>query len=511
VQAPRLEDHGQRALGAYFTGNALAQFAANWALDRPGMRVLEPSMGDGSFVRAALAAQPTSEVHGAELASDTFAKVQGLLAAGRAHLGDFLEIEPFEVDAVIGNPPFVRLRSLPDAQASAARQRIEQATGQRAAGDGSTWLAFTLHAMRFLAPGGRMALVLPFEATYVVYGRQLWTQIGERFGSVRILRCRERLFAGILQECVLVMADDFGASCTHASYEASELVEQLLGGAAQIIETIELDDLCCTGRRPLMYAHLPDELRTLLDSLREQRLVSPLGEQGQVRIGYVSGDREFFHPSPEQIARYDIPASLLRPALTASRQLRGAGIDAASIHADLLLDTNEGGHLPGNYLEMGEQSGVAARYKCRTRSPWHAVPGLRVPDFVLPVFGDCPLLMTNSGGYLASNSLLCVHDGPNDLLGRWYSSLTLLMAELNVHSLGGGVLILVPREAAAMELPTRGSAPLALVDQLVRAGRARDAFALGDDALLAGALGLTPAQIELVRAAAIELRRWRLR
>lgn len=511
MSAPRLDIHGQRALGAYFTADDLATFMARWALPSTDLRVLEPSMGDGSFVRAALSVQPTSEVHGAELAVDTFERVRHLLDPARAHLGDFLEIDPFDVDAVIGNPPFVRLRSLPPEQALAARERIEQATGQRTGADGSTWLAFALHAMRFLAPGGRLALVLPFEATYVAYARPLWSELAARFGSVRILRCRERLFPGILQECIVVLAADAGARCTHANYEASELVEQLLTSEAQVREQLPLDTLAQPASRPLLAAHLPVELRELLAGLRADGAITPLGAQAKVRIGYVTGDREFFHPSIADAAEHSIDPALLRPALTSSRQLRGAGIDAARVEADQLLDTNGAGALPDSYLGLGRRLGVDQRYKCRTRDPWHAVPGVHVPDFILPVFGDCPLLMANSSGYVASNSLLCVYDAPHDLLGRWYSSLTLLMAELNVHSLGGGVLVLVPREAAAIELPTCGSASLTRVDQLVRAGGARDAFAAGDPDLLAGSLGLSAREIELIQAGAAELRRWRLR
>ena len=38
------------------------------------------------------------------------------------------------------------------------------------------------------------------------------------------------------------------------------------------------------------------------------------------------------------------------------------------------------------------------------------------------------------------------------LVSSWYSPLTLLSAELEVHSLGGGVMVAVPREADAIRI-----------------------------------------------------------
>ena len=145
---------------------------AQWALRRRGDRVLEPSMGDGAFL-AALAQESDrrrlrAEVWGVELAADTYAATvaSGVVPPDRALRSDFLAVTPFEVDAVVGNPPYVRLRHLPPAEAATARRVgdsvLQPVVGSSLDPSGSVWMPFVLHATRFLARGGRLAMVLPF-------------------------------------------------------------------------------------------------------------------------------------------------------------------------------------------------------------------------------------------------------------------------------------------------------------------------------------------------------------
>ena len=110
---------------------------------------------------------------------------------------------------------------------------------------------------------------------------------------------------------------------------------------------------------------------------------------------------------------------------------------------------------------------------------------------VLPVFADAPVLLENDAGYVASNSLLCGYLRPgltaDSLLARWYTSLTLLQIELEVHALGGGVRVFVPSEAGAVRLAARVAEParlIARVHALVRSGEIARAYELGDEPVL---------------------------
>ena len=93
---------------------------ARWAIRRDGELVIEPSMGDGQFLRAIEIQAARAGLHGieswgVELDQPTHRETVGggAVEPERAILSDFLEVDLFPVDVVIGDPPYARLRHLP--------------------------------------------------------------------------------------------------------------------------------------------------------------------------------------------------------------------------------------------------------------------------------------------------------------------------------------------------------------------------------------------------------------
>jgi hypothetical protein len=210
----------------------------------------------------------------------------------------------------------------------------------------------------------------------------------------------------------------------------------------------------------------------------------------------------------------------LRPSLTSGRVLAAAGLRTSSLDstsATRLYYPNIDQLTAGDqlYISHGKERGVSSRYKCRIRNPWFLVPGLRVPDLVLSVFSERPILSLNDGSYLASNSLLCGYRREVDseqLAMGWYSSLTLLQCELEVHALGGGVMVMVPGEAGRIRLPCNLSvdqAHLSAVDHFLRTGRTRDAYRAGDQRVLVEQLGLGADELNLIHDGIEVLTHWR--
>jgi len=515
----------QRAMGAYYTPTTAADYMADWVVRGSGEHIFEPSVGDGSFLRAVTASAARRDLtkpllSGAEI--DPFmlagAVVEGLLGSVNAHEGDFLALPPFPVTAVIGNPPFVRLRHLPTDERDRALAAAEAVMGQGMDPAGSVWLPFLLHAMRFLIPGGRLAFVLPYEATYVRYARPLWQVIGAQFGSLRVIRTHERLFGDLYQDVVLLLADDYGKHTATVHYQVYERIADLLADRAAIETAITISDLT-QGKRAFIAALLSEELRTLL-ATRLDSLTSPARERVTWNIGYVSGDKEFFHPSANTIAAYGLPGSSLRQSVTSARALRGAGLythaaPSSATEQLFLPDRVRLAEGERRYLAWGEQQGVANRYKCRVRTPWYVTPDTRIPDVVLSVFSERPVLLVNDGDCLASNSLLCgfLRVGTaSELAASWYTSLTLLQCELEVHALGGGVMVLIPGETGRIRLPQRVEAAtdhLDHLDRLLRAGETASAYQAGDQAVLMAQLQLSEHEVELIRHGVEVLAHWR--
>jgi hypothetical protein len=512
-------------MGVYYTPTSTADFMADWLLRGEADQVLEPSSGDGVFLAAVARVArrrglDAVRVRGVELDAAALGRTvsAGLVRLDDAILGDFLDVEPFPADCVIGNPPYVRIRHLQDQQGR--RRALEVAAGLLPRGmdpSGSVWMPFVLHATRFLRIGGRMALVLPYDATYVRYARPLWEFLAPRFSSLRVVRVYQRLFPDLLQDVVLLFADGHGGHTTTVEFEAYTRVQDLLSGRPDTASAISIAGIV-QGDRGFVEALLPKDLRALLrDRLHE--LTRPAGGVVKFNIGYVTGDKRFFHPGPETVRDYHLPAGSLVGALTSSRALRGTGLYTSSVGARESLFLPPATRLgPGErrYIQAGEEAGVNQRFKCRVRDPWYVVPGVKVPDLVLSVFSSVPLLMVNDAGTRASNSLLCgyLQDGADaaGVAASWYTSLTLLECELRIHSLGGGVLIVIPGEADKVRLPSAGgTAHLAEVDAALRTGDIAGAYAVGDRRVLRSGAGLSGAEVELLREGVHQLRRWRLR
>lgn len=518
-----------KRLGSYYTVDLAADFIARWAIRGPQDRVLEPCFGGGAFLRAirrTCLEKDLQEIRliGVELAEEAFSSAlsSGALSRQSAIKGDFLNVNPFHVDAVIGNPPYVRLRHLSPSQADHAMRVARQALGEQMQSSGSLWMPFVLHALQFLGRGGRLAFVLPYDMTYVRYARPLWHHLGKHFTSLGVVRVRERLFPDVMQDVVILCAEDFGGTTQRVRFRAFERKSDLISGSASADVELPLNAVV-SGDRPFLRALLSDDLRNLLDE-KLGELTQPIRDICSFSIGYVSAHKEFFHPAPKVIDAFRIPSSSLRATVTSSRQLNGVGVFTSSVEKAsqefLFYPSAQSEKLsPGEhgYVRYGEKLGVHDRYKCRKRCPWYKVPDVRVPDLILSVFGERPIMLLNDRGLVATNSLLCGfvrRSSPESLLGAWYTSLALLYCELHVHSLGGGVLVLVPGEAGTIRVPRLEGVGRKYVRELHRAvsrhGVER-AYALGDGAILKRKLGLNSFEIDLIRRGILQLRRWRAR
>lgn len=166
------------------------------------------------------------------------------------------------------------------------------------------------------------------------------------------------------------------------------------------------------------------------------------------------------------------------------------------------------------YLRAGERRDVHNAYKCRVRDPWYVVPHVAVPDLLLTYMANTrPALVLNRARAVAPNTLLCVHIdplakfSPEALAGAWWTSLAALSAEIEGHSLGGGMLKLEPGEAVKIVLPLppllrqtrRARWLVGQLDSLLRRGAYDEALDLGDHEILQHGLGLSPDECALLR------------
>lgn len=497
AMTPRTERSHQRKTGAYYTPNLAAEVMANWILDAKPRRVLEPSAGDGAFLESI---NCQSELRGVDvpdfIACELDKEAAGKLAvkfcltgASQLIVGDYLSqknLPPY--DAAIGNPPYVRIRELPAQYEHSAHAAARDSMGESLSPTASTWVPFLSKTVNGLSEGGRMAFVLPSDFTYVKYARRLWRYLGNNFRRIIVARSMQRLFPNIMQNVIILFLDDKGSSTDSVeihSFDAAEGLKNIHFDSGSILPIEKIEN----GEKVFQHELLPADSKDVLYAL--QGYAAKSKDFLKFNIGYVSGNKKFFHPSDPDIKSFDLPLSSLHPTILTSRELSG-GLFTSDIADPSKL------WLPGEnltpaetfYVAMGESKGIDMGYKCRIRKPWYKVPGVKIPDIMLSTFSDVPRLVLNNSNYYASNSILAGYlangVSAEKFVKSWYSPLTALSFELNVHSLGGGVMIAVPSEADSVEIINPkyiGNNDLSAVSDALRSGNSLAAYDMGKDSL----------------------------
>ncbi|WP_309245013.1 HsdM family class I SAM-dependent methyltransferase [Glutamicibacter halophytocola] len=520
----------RHARGAYFTPEPVAAFMAQWALDGQATSVLEPSCGDAQFLEAVHRElgerQGGVQLLGYELHEPTVAQARERLAAqginARIEQANFFDIDgTADMDVVIGNPPYVRyqLHRGTDRQRS---RLAAKAAGVELNELASIWAAFAVHATSFLAPGGRMALVLPAELMFVNYAGVVRAMLLERFATVHLAVFEERLFADAQEEVVLLLAEGYqqgpsGHFQLHQFRNAQDLVQ--LGSGTRHEPQRAADRW--TGSLVGL------EAQGILAAASAQGHFAPLKSWGETSLGAVTGNNKWFTFSSDEIHELGLPeADLIRISPPGSRHLRGLELDQPGWEqlrdhgaATYLFRPSGQPSAAGEHLvASGELSNVDQAYKCKVRSPWWRVPVLSVPDlFMTYMNADTPRLTANEAGVHHINSIHGVYLGADVReLGRGLlplaslNTLTMLGAEMVGRSYGGGILKLEPREADVLPVPSiamvqRFARELHAIKPQVRemlaAGHKQEATEAVDRIVLEQMLELDQAAVETLRAA----------
>jgi adenine-specific DNA-methyltransferase len=129
------------------------------------------------------------------------------------------------------------------------------------------------------------------------------------------------------------------------------------------------------------------------------------------------------------------------------------------LHFDDPLPDPEQFALPSAYLGMGEEWGLAARFKCRIRDPWYRVPVVPSSELLLSKRSHrFPRIVVNDANVVTTDTIylgrpLTTEYSALDIAAVFHNSLSMLSAELEGRSFGGGVLELVPSEVGRLLLP----------------------------------------------------------
>ena len=358
-----------KALGAFYTPDKAVNFMVRWAVQQTDFNVIDPSFGDGVFLKASRhqVANPSEQIYGIELDEVVY-------NASKKHLesryqimklwqGNFFASDSFFEDnfgrtspveafaAVVGNPPFIRYQSFKGKERSLGLQRAAD-LGVYLPGHVSSWAPFLVHAVSLIKPGGRLAMVAPAELGHAAYAQEVLAFLLEQFSTLNILTFKKRLFPKLGEDTLIVLGDAKGGTeglLNLIDVENEDALDifaatGVLASVGQVKKFCQEEVTQLSAGRTRLLEHLLDsEIRTLYQHLSLRSQVKTFGSVARIGIGYVTGNNDFFHLSQAEIDTFNIPMRYCTPCFRRSNNLKG-----------LLVSE-------GDWQQLKEEKKVAAR------------------------------------------------------------------------------------------------------------------------------------------------------
>lgn len=474
------QESPQKLRGGYYTHPDIAAFLARWISHKDTARVLEPSCGDGAFIRAL-------EEQGLTALRDITAVEIDPCEAEKARqrtglplqivVGDFLRWylshpeHRCSYDAVLGNPPFIRYQYLSNQQQLLAEQIFSQA-GLSFTRHTNAWVTFVISSIDLLRPGGRIGMVIPSELLHIPHAGSLRQHLLMRCSKVLIIDIQDLLFGDALQGTMLLMAQK-RAERSYKTGQVSVLSSQrrdiLLQDPDVLFATAPYIKRATTPEKWMDVLLTPVE-RRLVDGLRSDAThIRAFKDVASVDVGIVTGANKFFLVSKSVLDQYSLH-EYAHPMFGRSDHAKGLvfttldhqentrqGLPSHFLH----FPSDSISELPWNlqeYLRSGIAQNLHIRFKCRTRKCWYRVPSVYAsPVAMLKRCHSFPRLVLNMAHAYTTDTAYRIEPysvNPAGFVLGFINSMTSLCAELEGRHYGGGVLELVPSEIERLLVPT---------------------------------------------------------
>lgn len=505
----------QKLRGGYYTPQNLANFITKWILQNNPESVLEPSCGDGVFIRALhnngcnksikltcfeifdTEAQKSTDLC-KQLAFENFSVTEDdFLIWANKQLDEKNEL----FDAVIGNPPFIRYQFL-EKPFQEQTELVFKNLGLNFTKHTNAWVPFLLSTLALLKNGGRMAMVIPSEIIHVMHAQSLRSYLGQHCSKIVIIDPKEIWFEDTLQGAVIIMAEK--KTITDKFSEGVGIVSvsgyDFLNESPDILfnKTMGINGETIEGK--WTKATLEKSELSLIKKIISHDSVHKFKDIAKVDVGIVTGANKFFLVDNETVKNYGLEA-YAHPMFGRSQHCPGIFYDKNQ------HETNQRQNLPTNflyiednfcelpqsvqaYIRQGEYEKLHERYKCRIRRPWYKVPSIYSTEIgMLKRCHEAPRLILNQVGAYTTDTAYRVTSTFTDaenLVCSFLNPLTAITAELEGRYYGGGVLELVPSEIEKIYIPVINDYQhkSTILNQLVKDGKIEEAIRLQGEAIL---------------------------
>lgn len=494
--------------GGFYSPDALVELCIRRSTEllqgRSGLRVLEPSAGDGAFLRGVGSSdisRRVQTVEAVEIFAEEAAKAANVLDStglrGRVvnqNVLEWSEGRDSDFDLVLANPPYVRFQFVSDEDKQRAKE-ISSGLGAVGSSVSNLWIPVFLLSLSKLRDGGVFSVILPTEFLTGISANAVRNWLLANMTDLTIDLFKPGSFPSVLQE-VLILSGRASKGAT----------------APSIISFHDHNGATRSWSHSVMpgagtwtnYLLSPDQ-NDALAAVQSISEVNLLRSVARFSVSTVTGANGYFCVDSAQVEAYDLEEWAI-PLLPRSRHAEGliftseeqqtlasAGQPAWLLSFAATKSSAEGHKLAQQYLDEGVRLEIDQRFKCRVRTPWYRVPVVPAGDLLLSKRSNrYPRVISNHARVVTTDTIYkgqILAGAPitaDDFTSAFHNSLTMLSAEVEGRSFGGGVLELVPSEVNALQVPIvpGAASELSKLDKISRSSNDPEALIEATDEAL---------------------------
>lgn len=469
--------------GSYYTPQLLSDFLIEHiftSYDLPNtFNILEPSCGDGRFVKSLLNNDnlpPSSEITLVEKDAIELKKTLDFISSNgkielmiHSHECDFLDFQLNDTQKysfIIGNPPYINKKFLSEKQIGLC-QDIHSKAGLSSKFIKNIWTAFLLSSIKSLDQDGILCMVLPSELLQVIYSKELRSFILSKFERIEIFAFNELIFQSTEQDVIVLIGSKNvknGGKKGISFYQVNkleDLKEPLYIEKNSNVHRTNLDKwtnyILDDGELNFIYA-----LKNRLNNIQYYCDKS--------NVGIVTAANSYFIVNKDVIEKnnlqkYSEPilskASDIKNVLT-FQQEKYNHLNELNKRVNFVkfpdVEKMELNKHAIEYVDYGICLELNNRYKCKLRKNWFHVPSVwKSEGFFVKRSHLFPRIMINNAQVQVTDSFYRINMKEDfnikDLAFSFYNSLTFILAELEGRFYGGGVLELTPNEFKNLAIP----------------------------------------------------------
>jgi len=485
--------------GAYYTPKTISDFLVKWGLENQNqsLNILEPSCGDGIFLRSLseslnLKENRNAKILAVEMDSNEAEKARSEVKVLKNISNVTTEVISSEYfsymsgnsgranrkfDLILGNPPYIKQSKFQKGRKEAL-VRVDE-LGLKINQQSNAWVYFVIDAISRMSSNSRIGLVIPSDLLQLDYAKKVQNWITTNLDNTLVIGFDELVFPDIQQDVILFLGEKSNnskgkrlglVSVKNASKLANDLWKEFIKSEHPTeLENIDWE---------LQY--LSDSQLSSINKIASNPKIHNFAEIADLRIGIVTGANKFFCVKKDKLTDLKIRRGHNK-GLTV-RKLIGARIEIEGIEytysdheknhsknqsTNLLefnpkFDRTKLSEYLQRYLVSGENSRFPERNQLERRNPWYSSEHVLATQIGMYKRSNnhCKLILKPDdifstdtvyrvwilGDYIEKIT-------PKQLVFNFVNTLTYLFCEMKGRSYGGGVLELTPKEIRSLKIP----------------------------------------------------------